>query len=168
MGPHTSMCINSSGLFAFQLTFLAKLALWCLLKTPLSHTLSGWSMWGIPLIIFLLVSIFKLVKFRCPSFMCQIHSSLLVITLKHFIASYYMFRENIIFLKQLISHYSPWLLDDNFSWKEYNLSLEVDLHSACCALWLKYSKHIRCSYDRHSSTWLGCCIYLLLELLRYL
>jgi hypothetical protein len=88
MGPHTSLCTNSSGLFAFQLTSLVKLDLWCLLRTQLSQTSSGWSIWGIPLTIFLLASIFRLVKFRCPSLRCQSHSSLLVMTLKHFAASY--------------------------------------------------------------------------------
>jgi hypothetical protein len=116
------MCTNSSGLFAFQLTSLAKLDLWCLQRTQLSQTSSRWSMWGIPLTIFLLASIFRLVKFKCPSLRCQSHSL-------------------------LISHYSIWLSDDNSSWKEYNLSLEIDLHSACCALWLEYSKHLRCNYD---------------------
>ena len=46
----------------------------------------------------LLASIFRLVKFRCPSLIYQRHSSLLVMAVKHFVASYWIFNRNILFL----------------------------------------------------------------------
>jgi hypothetical protein len=49
----------------------------------------------------LLASIFRLVKFRCPSLSCQSHSSLLVMALKHFAASSYSWISS---HRQLIFH----------------------------------------------------------------